>query len=85
VFAEFKANGVTPKLAELQGKIDAVRKVIQAHQMISLMKRVAAEFSGQSEWSTVRPPLVKMNEVTAQTVLVELKTLGFDMPNFSKV
>jgi 4-hydroxy-tetrahydrodipicolinate synthase len=85
VFAEFKANGTTPKMAELQAKIDAVRKVIQAHQMISLMKRVAAEFSGQSQWSTVRPPLVKMNEATAQTVLAELKTLGFDMPNFSKV
>ena len=48
VFAAYKANGVTPKMVELQGKIDAVRKVIQAHQMISAMKRVAAEFSGQA-------------------------------------
>ncbi len=85
VFAEYKANGATTKLAELQAKIDAVRKVIQSHQMISLMKRIAAEFSGQADWSTVRPPLVKMNEATAQTVLTELKALGFDMPNFPKI
>lgn len=85
VYAAIKAGGISDVSKALQAKIDAVRKVIQAHQMISAMKRVAAEFSGQSEWSIVRPPLVKMNEVTAQTVLLELKALGFDMPNFSKV
>lgn len=85
VFAAYKGNGATPKMVELQAKIDAVRKVIQAHQMISVMKRVAAEFSGQADWSIVRPPLVKINEATAQTVLTELKALGFDMPHFSKI
>ncbi len=85
VFAEFKANGVTLKLAELQAKIDAVRKVIQAHQMIALMKRVTAEFSEQLDWTTVRPPLVQLNEETVQMVLADLKALGFDMPNFPKV
>lgn len=85
VFAEYKANGGTPKMAELQAKIDAVRKVIQAHQMISAMKRVAAEFSGQTDWSTVRPPLVKMDELVAQKMLGELQALDFNMLNFSKI
>jgi len=85
VYAAFKAEGISEPCKALQAKADALRKVIQAHQMISAMKRVAAEFSGQADWSTVRPPLVKMNEATAQTVLEQLKSIGFDMPNFSKI
>lgn len=85
VYAEFKAHGVTPKLAALQAKIDAVRKVIQAHSMIPLMKRVAAQFSSQSDWQTVRPPLMPLPETTVQAVLADLKAVGFDMPNFPKI
>ena len=85
VYAEFKANGVTPKLHELQAKIDAVRKVVQAHTMIPVMKRLAAEYSGQSDWATVRPPLLKTNEALAQTILSQLQAVGFDMPHFPKL
>jgi 4-hydroxy-tetrahydrodipicolinate synthase len=84
IHAVYAARG-TPEGAVLQAKADTIRKIIQAHQMISAMKRVAAEFSGQADWATVRPPLVKMDEAVAPKVLAELKAAGFDMPGFSKI
>jgi 4-hydroxy-tetrahydrodipicolinate synthase len=53
--------------------------------MIPAMKRVAAEFSGQTEWATVRPPLTKLDDGAAQKLLAQLKEVGFSMPGLSTV
>jgi 4-hydroxy-tetrahydrodipicolinate synthase len=84
IHAVYTARG-TPEGVALQAKADTIRKIIQAHPMIAAMKRVAAEFSGQADWATVRPPLVKMDEAIAPTVLAELKAAGFAMPGFSNI
>ena len=84
VYAAYTQHGGTPEGAVLQAKADVIRKIFQALPMISAMKRVAAEFSGQPEWKTVRPPLTALDEGVAQTLLTQLREAGFAMPGFSK-
>ncbi len=84
VYAAYTANGGTPETAALQAGIDSVRKIFQALVMIPAMKRVAAEFSGQPEWATVRPPLTQLDAAVVPNLLAQLKALGFDMPGFSR-
>ncbi len=81
IHAVYAARG-TPEAPALQAKIDAVRKIFQALVMIPAMKRVAAEFSGQTGWKTVRPPLTSLDEVAAQKLLGELRAVDFAMPGF---
>ena len=84
VYAAYTQHGGTPEGAVLQAKADVIRKIFQALPMIPAMKRVAAEFSGQPEWKTVRPPLTALDEGVAQTLLTQLREAGFAMPGFSK-
>ena len=81
IHAVYAARG-TPEGAVLQGKADVIRKIFQALSMIPAMKRVAAEFSGQPDWKTVRPPLTALDEGVAQTLLKQLREAGFAMPGF---
>jgi 4-hydroxy-tetrahydrodipicolinate synthase len=82
IHAVYAARG-TPEGAVLQAKADVVRKIFQALVMIPAMKRVAAEFSGQPGWATVRPPLTALDDASAQKLLGQLKEVGFDMPGIS--
>jgi 4-hydroxy-tetrahydrodipicolinate synthase len=84
IHAVYAARGTTEAPA-LQAKIDAVRKIFQALVMIPAMKRVAAEFSGQAGWATVRPPLTKLDDGAAQKLLAQLKEVGFSMPGLATV
>lgn len=67
----------------LQARADVIRNIFQAVPMIPAMKRVAAEFSAQPGWKTVRPPLVALDEGTAQGVLSQLSQAGFSMPGLA--
>lgn len=84
IHAVYAARG-TPEAAGLQAKIDVVRKIFQASVMIPAMKRVAAEFSGQAGWSTVRPPLTQLDRAVAQKLLADLRGVGFDMGDFPTI
>jgi 4-hydroxy-tetrahydrodipicolinate synthase len=83
IHAVYAARG-TPEGAALQAKADVIRKIFQALSMIPAMKRVAAEFSGQAQWKTVRPPLTALDEPTAQRLLGQLRDVGFSMAGFSR-
>lgn len=83
IHAVYAAQG-TPQALELQASIDVVRKIFQAQVMIPAMKRVAAEFSGQADWKTVRPPLTALDEGSAQNLLTQLRQAGFAMPGFPR-
>jgi 4-hydroxy-tetrahydrodipicolinate synthase len=81
IHAVYAARG-TPEAATLQAKADVIRKIFQALSMIPAMKRVAAEFSGQAGWKTVRPPLTPLDETSAQNLLLQLRGAGFAMRGF---
>ncbi len=68
----------------LQAKADRVRKIFQSPNMIPAMKRAAAEFSGHRDWALVRPPLAKLDESAAASLLRELQAAGFSMPGFAE-
>ncbi len=81
IHAIYEARG-TPEGTVLQAKADVIRKIFQALVMIPAMKRVAAEFSGQTGWKTVRPPLTALEDKPALELLAQLKAAGFDMPGY---
>ena len=74
----------TPAGPALQAKADVVRKIFQSPNMIPAMKRVAAEFSGHREWAVVRPPLVRLDDDTAERLVRELQAADFKMPAFAE-
>ncbi len=84
IHAVYAARG-TAQAPALQAGIDTVRKIFQALVMIPAMKRVAAEFSGQAGWKTVRPPLTSLDETVAQKLLADLRGAGFRMDGFPAV
>jgi len=76
------ANWNKPEGTELQAEADAVRKVFQGGYMIAAMKQAVADFTGQPEWATVRPPLVKLDTAQREKLDVDLRTIGFSMPGY---
>lgn len=73
-----------PNGAALQEAADQVRKVFQGGYMIPAMKHAVALHSGQPQWQAVRPPLVKLNEETAQKLQAELEAIQFSMAGYPK-
>jgi len=74
----------SPQGADLQAQADAVRKVFQGSSMIAAMKHALATVSGQPEWTTVRPPLVKLDAAQAAKLQTELRAIGFTMPGYPR-
>jgi 4-hydroxy-tetrahydrodipicolinate synthase len=68
----------------LQETLNAVRGLVEGHPVIPALKALAAHFSGDPAWRTVRPPLVELPEVAARALLSALRQLGFDMPGFPR-
>lgn len=66
----------------LQANADVIRKIFQAVPMIPAMKRVVAEFSTDPDWQVVRPPLVALDDSTAQSVLTSLHEAKFTMQGY---
>lgn len=76
------ANWNRAEGAALQASADVVRNIFQAVPMIPAMKRVVAEFASDPTWSTVRPPLVPLNDSVARGVLTSLAEANFGMPAY---
>jgi len=71
-----------PNGAALQAKADVVRQIFQAVPMIPAMKRVVAECASAPSWAGVRPPLVKLDDATATSVMAALNAAGFAMSGY---
>lgn len=59
-----------------------MRKVFQGGYMIPAMKHAVAEQSKQPSWKNVRPPLVPLDQATADKVGAELRTIDFAMAGY---
>ena len=69
--------------AEAQQKaLDVVRGTFgnSKYLMIAALKAGIAQYSGDDQWCTVRPPLVELNTEQRASLAAELKAIGFQMP-----
>jgi 4-hydroxy-tetrahydrodipicolinate synthase len=58
---------------DLQARITAIRKTIQAYPMVPALKAIVAAGRNDPEWATVRPPLGKLPAEKAAALLSELQ------------
>jgi 4-hydroxy-tetrahydrodipicolinate synthase len=69
----------------LQAGITATRKVVQQQPMIPALKAAVAHFGNDPVWKTCRPPLVELTSSQEESLLTELKGIGFTMPGLASV
>jgi len=63
-----------------QQALDDVRDTVMAYPMIPALKATVAEFSGDEQWRTVRPPLVNLPKDKSAELAAALRQKGFEMP-----
>lgn len=68
-----------PDGAALQAKADAIREIFQATPMIPAMKQVIAQKTQSPAWTTVRPPLTKLDDDTVNALMEKLRAVSFDL------
>lgn len=66
----------------MQEAADKVRRIFQGGYMIPAMKQAVASYSGQSDWTFVRPPVVPLNAEMAQKLRDDLQAIEFAMPGY---
>ncbi len=76
LYREWSSSGADA----MQGRLDIVRKIFAKYPMIAAMKRAVARWTGDEDWSRVRPPLVEIAPRESTMLIDELKAAGFDMP-----
>ncbi len=64
---------------ELQNRITEIRKVIQNFTMIPALKNMIADFTGQSDWALVRPPLTRLAADQTKQLMADLKAIRFSL------
>ena len=69
-----------PDADERQEEITATRAVVQKYPMIAALKAIVAHYGADPEWSTVRPPLVPLDEAQRDALLAALQARAFAMP-----
>ena len=65
---------------QLQGSVNAVRKVFEGGPVIPSLKAFVAAETGDEGWATVRPPLVPLAGDRRKALVGELRALGLAMP-----
>jgi 4-hydroxy-tetrahydrodipicolinate synthase len=63
-----------------QRALDDIRDTVMAYPMIPALKATVAEFSGQEQWRTVRPPLVNLGKDQSAELAAALREKSFEMP-----
>ncbi len=75
--AHLYQNVDTSEAESLQSEISAVRATFQKRPMIPALKAVVAQAYDDSQWTRVRPPLVELQKAETESLLSDLKTIGF--------
>jgi len=63
-----------------QHSLDDIRSTVMAYPMIPALKATVAEFSGEEQWRTVRPPLLNLGADESAALAAALREKGFEMP-----
>ncbi len=75
------SNWQQPEAEVQQSLVDHVRIEMQKYPMIPALKQVVAHYSGDMEWTRVRPPLVELGAQQKARLIEWLETHKFTMPN----
>jgi 4-hydroxy-tetrahydrodipicolinate synthase len=67
-----------------QKRLDEIRGTFAKYPMIPALKAAIAQWSGDAEWATVRPPLVALTPEQRASLVSDLKARGFDMPGLAR-
>ena len=62
----------------LDDSVRAVRAAMESYPMVPALKCVAAHFRGDSDWATVRPPMVALSSEQRGDLLSKLEAAGFE-------
>jgi len=76
-------NWRSPGADALQAAITATRGILQKYPMMAALKAVIAHYARDSEWATVRPPLVELTPGQHRSLIGALTDAGFDMPGLA--
>lgn len=68
-----------------QSALDTTRSVFQNYVMVPALKAAVAQFSGDREWSRVRPPLEALDADQEKTLAAALADIDFAMPGLESV
>lgn len=63
-----------------QQALDVIRDTVMAYPMIPALKATVAEFSGDEQWRTVRPPLISLGQENSAALTESLRKMSFAMP-----
>jgi len=63
-----------------QSALDDIRDTVMAYPMIPALKATVAEFSGEEQWRTVRPPLINLDKDQSAALAAALREKSFEMP-----
>jgi 4-hydroxy-tetrahydrodipicolinate synthase len=82
--AQLYRNYDSAEVQRLQESADRIRKTFQGFPMIPAMKYTMAQLTGDSGWKTVRPPLTGLSPDVAQSLLKQLRDIGYfnQVPEF---
>jgi 4-hydroxy-tetrahydrodipicolinate synthase len=69
-----------PNADEQQAALNSVRGIFQQFTMIPALKAAIAHYAKDPAWSTVRPPLVELDDSQRTELVQALRTAGFTMP-----
>lgn len=64
-----------------QERLNVIRGIFAKYPMIPAMKAAIAAETGDAAWSTVRPPLVDLDDTQAQQLMAELSAAGYRLDN----
>jgi len=73
-------NWQADNAGEKQQALDELRSIVQSFPMIPALKAIVADYSGDSAWSRVRPPLVELDNKQVASLTQQLRAAGFAMP-----
>ena len=66
-----------------QQALSDLRGVVQQYAMLPALKAIVAQFSGQPNWRTVRPPLIALDDPEVEALIAALHVKGFTMPGLA--
>ena len=75
--ARVYAHWRSEKADGLQAELTGVRDILEAFPAIAALKQLLARTTGQASWLNIRPPLTRLSDAQAQSLLAKLETVSF--------
>jgi 4-hydroxy-tetrahydrodipicolinate synthase len=76
LYADWQSNTAE----DMQSNLDEIRSITQRYPVIPALKATIADFSNDSQWALVRPPLMPLTVDQTSALTKELRQANFEMP-----